>query len=120
MCGIVGIVDFHSSVDLETLREAAATLRLRGPDDAGAWVSENVGLGHRRLSIIDVSASGHQPMFSADGRYVRNVRNAPSNLHGFVIHKEADGEFIYAVRLATVFPPEIAACAAANLAIGTR
>jgi asparagine synthase (glutamine-hydrolysing) len=70
MCGIVGIVDFHSSVDLETLREAAATLRLRGPDDAGAWVSENVGLGHRRLSIIDVSASGHQPMFSADGRYV--------------------------------------------------
>jgi hypothetical protein len=40
-------------------------------------------------------------VYSADGRYIRNVRNAPSNLHGFVIHKEADGEFIYAVRLAT-------------------
>ena len=70
MCGIVGIVNFHSSVDLERLRAAAATLRLRGPDDAGVWVSENVGLGHRRLSIIDVSPAGHQPMFSADGRYV--------------------------------------------------
>jgi asparagine synthase (glutamine-hydrolysing) len=70
MCGIVGIVDFHSSVDLESLRAAAATLRLRGPDDAGVWASENVGLGHRRLSIIDVSSGGHQPMFSADGRYV--------------------------------------------------
>jgi asparagine synthase (glutamine-hydrolysing) len=70
MCGIVGIVDFQSNVDLERLRGAAATLRLRGPDDAGVWVSENVGLGHRRLSIIDVLPSGHQPMFSADGRYV--------------------------------------------------
>ena len=70
MCGIVGIVDFHSSVDQASLRAAATTLRLRGPDDAGLWVSENVGLGHRRLSIIDVSKSGHQPMFSADGRYL--------------------------------------------------
>ncbi len=70
MCGIVGIVNFQSNVDPEMLREAAATLRLRGPDDAGVWVSENVGLGHRRLSVIDVSPTGHQPMFSADGRYV--------------------------------------------------
>jgi len=70
MCGIVGIVNFQSNVDPEMLREAAATLRLRGPDDAGVWASENVGLGHRRLSIIDVSPTGHQPMFSADGRYV--------------------------------------------------
>src|SRR5579863_1944960 len=70
MCGIVGIVDFRSSVDLEALRGAAAKLLLRGPDDVGVWASENVGLGHRRLSIIDVSPSGHQPMDSADGRYV--------------------------------------------------
>ena len=70
MCGIVGIVDFRSNVEVERLRGVAATLRLRGPDDAGVWASENVGLGHRRLSIIDVSPNGHQPMFSADGRYV--------------------------------------------------
>jgi asparagine synthase (glutamine-hydrolysing) len=103
MCGIVGIVDFHSSVDLETLREAAATLRLRGPDDAGVWVSENVGLGHRRLSIIDVSASGHQPMFSADGRYVivyngeiYNFREIRELLGGSSTrwHSESDTEVI--------------------------
>jgi asparagine synthase (glutamine-hydrolysing) len=70
MCGIVGIVDFHSNVDPETLRRAAETVRLRGPDDAGVWARENVGLGHTRLSVIDVSPGGHQPMFSTDGRYV--------------------------------------------------
>ncbi len=70
MCGIVGIVDFHSNVDQGSVSRAAATLRLRGPDDAGVWTSENVGLGHQRLSILDVSPGGHQPMDSADGRYV--------------------------------------------------
>lgn len=50
----------------------ADTLQLRGPDDHGSWVDANTGLalGHRRLSIIDVSSSGHQPMKSANGRWV--------------------------------------------------
>src|SRR5207248_2002861 len=39
----------------------------RGPDDSGHWISGNVGLGHRRLSIIDLSPAGHQPMASDDG-----------------------------------------------------
>ena len=103
MCGIVGIVDFHSSVDPESLREAAATLRLRGPDDAGVWASGNVGLGHRRLSIIDVSPNGHQPMFSADGRYViafngeiYNFREIRERLGGSKKrwHSESDTEVI--------------------------
>ena len=44
----------------------------RGPDDRGVWVDPEAGLvlGHRRLSIIDLSAAGHQPMLSATGRYV--------------------------------------------------
>nr|WP_244997466.1 hypothetical protein [Richelia sinica] len=44
----------------------------RGPDDGGSWVDEEAGiaLGHRRLSIVDLSPEGHQPMISADGRYV--------------------------------------------------
>src|SRR2546423_14752741 len=48
----------------------AGTLRHRGPDDDGVWISPDgrVGLGHRRLSIIDLSPAGHQPMKSADGR----------------------------------------------------
>jgi asparagine synthase (glutamine-hydrolysing) len=70
MCGIVGILDFHSRVDAEILRRSAASLRLRGPDDEGVWTNENVGLAHRRLSIIDLTAAGHQPMFSSDSRYV--------------------------------------------------
>ena len=70
MCGIVGVVDFRSDVDRETIRKAASTLRLRGPDDSGVWTCGNVGLGHQRLSVIDLSSSGHQPMVSEDGRYV--------------------------------------------------
>jgi asparagine synthase (glutamine-hydrolysing) len=70
MCGIVGILDFHSRVDAEILRKAADTLLLRGPDDSGVWTNENVGLGHRRLSIIDLTTAGHQPMSSLDARYV--------------------------------------------------
>src|SRR5579885_823118 len=50
----------------------AHALAHRGPDDAGAWVdaAAGVALGHRRLAIIDLSPEGHQPMLSADGRYV--------------------------------------------------
>lgn len=69
MCGISGIVSFKApSVSRETLKRMNDTLRLRGPDDEGFFFADNVGLGHRRLSIIDL-ASGQQPMTSADGRY---------------------------------------------------
>ena len=50
----------------------ADTVVLRGPDDAGYWcdVDQCVGVGHRRLAIVDLTAAGHQPMHSASGRYV--------------------------------------------------
>ena len=73
MCGIAGVVGYRAAGrtderELLALRDAEAH---RGPDDAGVWLSEDgrVGLGHRRLSIIDLSPLGHQPMASADGRY---------------------------------------------------
>jgi asparagine synthase (glutamine-hydrolysing) len=44
-----------------------ATLVHRGPDDGGVWVEDRVGLGHRRLSVIDLSTAAHQPMGTEDG-----------------------------------------------------
>jgi asparagine synthase (glutamine-hydrolysing) len=71
MCGIAGIVTRRSTLDLErAIAEMTYRVRHRGPDDEGCYVAERVALGHRRLSIIDLSASGHQPMTSPDGRYV--------------------------------------------------
>src|SRR5437764_10046587 len=74
MCGINLIYAFRDSappVNREELQRTCDAMRLRGPDDAGQWHSPDgrLSLGHRRLSIIDVSEHGHQPMFSADGRY---------------------------------------------------
>lgn len=70
MCGIVGVINFRCAVDAESISTAAAMLINRGPDDSGVWTSQNVGFGHQRLAIIDLTLSGHQPMFSADGRFV--------------------------------------------------
>ncbi|VAX19931.1 Asparagine synthetase [glutamine-hydrolyzing] [hydrothermal vent metagenome] len=76
MCGITGFVDRSLRSDSETLGRTVGrmsdTLRHRGPDDSGAWVDAEAGvaLGHRRLSIIDLSENGRQPMLSASGRYV--------------------------------------------------
>jgi len=74
MCGVTGIWDVNANRDeLHRLVERMAEqLKHRGPNDAGTWVDADagVGLGHRRLSIIDLSQAGHQPMVSKSGRYV--------------------------------------------------
>src|SRR5262245_52035331 len=70
MCGIVGIASRFSGIDLGLLATACDSLRHRGPDDAGLWQSLDgcVGLAQRRLAIIDLSPSGHQPMADASGQ----------------------------------------------------
>jgi len=67
MCGIVGIVNFdpREPVDEARLKRMRDILRHRGPDGEGLWIEGPVGLGHRRLAIVDV-ASGHQPMTNED------------------------------------------------------
>jgi asparagine synthase (glutamine-hydrolysing) len=76
MCGIAGFVDLQSGTTepdgLATVVRMATRIAHRGPDDSGAWADAQTGifLGHRRLSIVDLSPAGHQPMHSASGRYV--------------------------------------------------
>ena len=69
MCGIVGVVSVDQSVRVDDIVAMRDTVTHRGPDDAGVWVSADrrVGLGHTRLSIIDLSPLGHQPMTNEDG-----------------------------------------------------
>ena len=70
MCGIVGRWRRAGRVDTATVERMRDAIRYRGPDDAGTWCEGPVALGHRRLSILDLSPLGHQPMASADGRFV--------------------------------------------------
>ena len=71
MCGIIGRVNFSAEpVNMDHLERASHMLYERGPDDSGTWSEHGCGLGHRRLSILDLTTAGHQPMVSADKRYV--------------------------------------------------
>ena len=76
MCGIAGLIDPRWTGTAEELTNLvavmAAPLAHRGPDDEGTWcdASAGVAFGHRRLAVIDLSPAGHQPMVSADGRWV--------------------------------------------------
>jgi asparagine synthase (glutamine-hydrolysing) len=72
MCGINGILNLQSSKKVEEhiiikMRDALAH---RGPDDNGIYIANTIGLGHRRLSVLDTSLAGHQPFLSDDKRYV--------------------------------------------------
>ncbi len=74
MCGFAGLLtsSSHMGDALPTCRAMTDAIAYRGPDDEGHWVEQEHGiaLGHRRLSIVDVSAAGHQPMVSPSGRFV--------------------------------------------------
>ena len=73
MCGIVGFWCQAGHADAhDTVKRMARTIAHRGPDDSGTWVDKvsGVALAHRRLSILDLSPAGHQPMFSSSGRWM--------------------------------------------------
>lgn len=92
MCGVAGIVNLNgeavSPVILKRMTDAVAH---RGPDGDGQWIEGNVGLGHRRLAIIDVSALGHQPMISMDHRYVLSYNGEIYNYRELRTELEAEG-----------------------------
>ena len=71
MCGITGIFAFNLVGKFNKIHITAATMSMekRGPDFQDIYIDEWVGLGHRRLSIIDTSEKAHQPMWDDTGRY---------------------------------------------------
>src|SRR5690554_2161168 len=71
MCGIVGIVNRRANVDLQQLTKMTETIAHRGPDAQGVFINDDktCGLGHRRLSIVDLSEAANQPMHSKCGKY---------------------------------------------------
>jgi asparagine synthase (glutamine-hydrolysing) len=92
MCGITGLINLDgapvSPVILKMMTDAIAH---RGPDGEGQWIERNVGLGHRRLAIIDLSPAGHQPMISADHRYVLSYNGEVYNYRELRADLEAEG-----------------------------
>lgn len=92
MCGIAGYINFKhepaSSVILEKMTDA---VKHRGPDGEGHWIENNVAIGHRRLSIIDLSPAGHQPMISSDNRYILSYNGEIYNFRELRIELEAAG-----------------------------
>lgn len=98
MCGFTGFLQRAQVVDAAamgpTVGRMADTLQYRGPDDRGTWTDAEAGiaLGHRRLSIIDLSAEGHQPMLSASGRFVISYNGEIYNFQD--LRKELDGDGI--------------------------
>jgi len=105
MCGIVGIYNFCSlrPIDRSGLWAMTRILAHRGPDDEGFFCDGPVGFGHRRLSILDLSERGHQPMTTPDGRYTISyngeiynyleLRNELEGL-GHVFHTGTDTEVV--------------------------
>ncbi len=97
MCGFAGYLDPRQGEGEDAMRARAGAmaerLHHRGPDDSGTWADPVAGLalGFRRLSIIDLSAAGHQPMISADGRFVMTYNGEVYNFAALRRDLEAAG-----------------------------
>ncbi|WP_031434428.1 asparagine synthase (glutamine-hydrolyzing) [Methylomarinum vadi] len=104
MCGISGLINLNGEpVSPVILKRMTDSIAHRGPDGEGHWIEGNVGIGHRRLAIIDLSPAGHQPMISADHRYVfsyngeiYNYRELRTELEteGYWFHSQTDSEVV--------------------------
>jgi asparagine synthase (glutamine-hydrolysing) len=108
MCGICGILDYshtETGIDQQLLKRMTDVIAHRGPDDDGSYISDDkkVGLGFRRLSIIDLSPAGHQPMSNEDGSiwivfngeiYNHTAIRAELEAKGYRYHSKTDTETI--------------------------
>ena len=91
MCGITGLINLDNSlVSSHVVKVMTDALNHRGPDDEGQWVEKNVGIGHRRLSVIDLSQAGRQPMISANDRFVLSYNGEVYNFKE--LRRELEGK----------------------------
>lgn len=106
MCGICGLINPREGVEPALLDEMVDTLQHRGPDARGTWVEGDVGLGHRRLSILDLHERGRQPMADSNARFlivyngeVYNFRSLRARLEqrGHIFRTETDTEVLLAM-----------------------
>jgi asparagine synthase (glutamine-hydrolysing) len=92
MCGVAGLIRLTGEpVPSATLKRMTDAISHRGPDGEGQWIEGNVGLGHRRLSIIDLSSAGNQPMVSKDGGFVLSFNGEIYNFRELRAQLEKDG-----------------------------
>jgi asparagine synthase (glutamine-hydrolysing) len=104
MCGIAGILNFHDQpVTPGIINKMTDSLAHRGPDADGFWSEGAVALGHRRLSIIDLSAAANQPFFDNSGRYAMvfngemyNFQEVKSRIDDYSFHTNGDSEVLIA------------------------
>jgi len=103
MCGIAGFLNHKQTTDVSVLENMLDTIGHRGPDDRGTWMHGPIGLGHVRLSILDLSKQGHQPAITADQQgiiiyngEVYNFREMRSQLEesGFSFSSNSDTEVV--------------------------
>lgn len=93
MCGVVGVFTHvpNASAQVGWVTAATDLMRRRGPDDEGFWTGPHLALGFRRLSILDLSPAGHQPMVAADGRSVLVFNGELYNFRALRRELEAEG-----------------------------
>lgn len=96
MCGIVGIYKLNQQpVSNQEVKAMAQAVAHRGPDGEGVFIKENMGLGHRRLAILDVSPKGAQPMQSKNGKWVIVFNGCIYNFQSLKLELQAKGhEFV--------------------------
>jgi asparagine synthase (glutamine-hydrolysing) len=104
MCGIAGIIDLKNrSVDPALIRKMTGAMAHRGPDSDGFFCEEGIALGHRRLSIIDLSSAANQPFTDNSRRYVMvfngemyNYKEVRSLIDDYAFHTSSDSEVLMA------------------------
>jgi asparagine synthase (glutamine-hydrolysing) len=105
MCGIVGFIN-RSNLGSNIISNMLKTIKHRGPDDNGMYIDEYINLGHARLSIIDLSVAGHQPMISKCQRYIlvyngevynfKEIKNDLEKKYKFISHSDTE-VILYAI-----------------------